>query len=67
MDLTRVKAGCIEVRLDGGGKGFLGSLATSTLESGVELVHLRIESDGAERPPEFRLSWSHPLVSVHGF
>jgi alpha-galactosidase len=67
MDGTHVKAGGIEVRLDGGGKGFRGSLATSTLESGVELVHLRIESDEAGRPPVFRLSWSHPLVSVHGF
>jgi alpha-galactosidase len=67
MDRTRVKAGGIEVRLDRGGEGFRGSLATSTLESGVELVHLRIESDEAARPPVFRLSWSHPLVSVHGF
>jgi alpha-galactosidase len=67
MDRTRVKAGGIEVRLDGGGEGFRGSLTTSTLESGVELVHLRIESDEAARPPVFRLSWSHPLVSVHGF
>jgi alpha-galactosidase len=67
MDGTHVKAGGIEVRLDGVGKGFRGSLATSTLESGVELVHLRIESDEAGRPPVFRLSWSHPLVSVHGF
>jgi alpha-galactosidase len=67
MDRIRVKAGGIEVRLDGGGEGFRGSLTTSTLESGVELVHLRIESDEAARPPVFRLSWSHPLVSVHGF
>src|SRR5215208_1721334 len=68
MDLTRVKAGGIEVRLDGGGEGFRGSLSTtSTLQSGVELVHLRIESDEAGRLPAFRLSWSHPLVSVHGF
>jgi alpha-galactosidase len=67
MDGTHVKAGGIEVRLDGVGKGFRGSLATSTLESGVELVHLRIESDEAGRPPVFRLSWSQPLVSVHGF
>ncbi len=67
MDRTRVKAGGIEVRLDGGGEGFRGSLATSTLERGVELVHLRIESDEAGRPPVFRLSWSQPLVSVHGF
>ncbi|CAN5656611.1 hypothetical protein BH20ACT12_BH20ACT12_16170 [soil metagenome] len=67
MDRTRVKAGGIEVRLDGGGEGFRGSLATSTLESGVELVHLRIVSDEAGRPPVFRLSWSQPLVSVHGF
>src|SRR5918993_359305 len=67
MDRTIVKAGGIEVRLDGGGEGFRGSLATSTLESGVELVHLRIESGEAARPPVFRLSWSRPLVSVHGF
>jgi alpha-galactosidase len=67
MDRNTVKAGDIEVRLDGGGEGFRSSLATSTLESGVELVHLRIESDEAERPPVFRLSWSHPLVSVHGY
>jgi alpha-galactosidase len=67
MDRTRVKAGGTEVRLEGEGEGFRGSLATSTLESGVELVHLRIESDVVARPPVFRLSWSHPLVSVHGF
>jgi alpha-galactosidase len=67
VDSTRVKAGGIEVRLDGGGEGFRGSLATSTPKSGVELVHLRIESDEAGRPPVFRLSWSQPLVSVHGF
>ena len=67
MDSTHVKAGGIEVRLDGGGEGFRGSLSTSTPESGVELVHLRIESDEAGRPPVFRLSWSLPLVSVHGF
>src|SRR5918997_1893969 len=67
MDRTRVKAGGIEVRLDGRGEGFRGSITTSTLKSGVELVHLRIESDEAARPPVFRLSWSHPLVSVHGF
>jgi alpha-galactosidase len=67
MDRNIVKAGGIEVKLDGGGEGFRGSLATSTLESGVELVHLRIESDEAARPPVFRLSWSHPLVSVHGY
>ena len=67
MDRTIVKAGGIEVRLDGGGNGFQGSLETSTQESGVELVHLRIESDEPERPPVFRLSWSHPLVSVHGY
>jgi alpha-galactosidase len=67
MNLTRVKAGGIEVTLDGGGDGLRRSLSTSTLESGVELVHLRIESDEAARPPVFRLSWSYPLVSVHGF
>jgi alpha-galactosidase len=67
MDRNIVKAGGIEVKLDEGGEGFRGSLATSTLESGVELVHLRIESDEAARPPVFRLSWSHPLVSVHGY
>ena len=67
MDRNTVKAGDIEVRLDGGGEGFRSSLATSTPESGVELVHLRIESDEAARPPVFRLSWSHPLVSVHGY
>ena len=67
MDRTRVKAGGTEVRLEGEGEGFRGYLATSTLESGVELVRLRIESDEAARPPVFRLSWSHPLVSVHGF
>ena len=67
MDRTSVKAGDIEVKLDGGGEGFRGSLSTSTLESGVELVHLRIESDEAARPQVFRLLWSHPLVSVHGF
>jgi alpha-galactosidase len=67
MNLTRVKAGGIEVTLDGGGDGFRRSLSTSTLEGGVELVHLRIESDKAAHPPVFRLSWSHPLVSVHGF
>jgi hypothetical protein len=67
VDRTRVKAGSIEVRLDGGGEGFRGSLPTSTLRSGVEMVHLRIESGDVARPPVFRLSWSHPLVSVHGF
>ena len=67
MDRTRVKAGGIEVRLDGGGEGFRSSLSTSSLQNGVELVHLRIESDEAGRPPVFRLSWSHPMVSVHGF
>ncbi len=67
MDRTSVTAGDIEVKLDGGGGGFRGSLSTSTLESAVELVHLRIESDEAGRPPVFRLSWSHPLVAVHGF
>jgi alpha-galactosidase len=67
MDSAHVKDGGIEVRLDGGGEGFRGHLSTSTLESGVDLVHLRIESGEAARPPVFRLSWSHPLVSVHGF
>jgi hypothetical protein len=67
MDLTRVKAGGIEVRLDGGGEGFRSSLSTSTLRSGVEIVHLRIESGDVARPPVFRRSWSHPLVSVHDF
>jgi alpha-galactosidase len=67
MDRTRVKAGGIEVRLDGGEDDFRSSLSTSTLESGVELVHLRIESGEAQRPPVFRLSWSYPLVSVHSF
>src|ERR687889_240333 len=67
MDSAHVKAGGIEVRLDGEGEGFRGHLSTSTLESGVDLVHLRIESGEAARPPVFRLSWSHPLVSVHGF
>jgi hypothetical protein len=67
MDLTRIKAGGIEVRLDGGGEGFRSSLSTSTLRSGVEIVHLRIESGDVARPPVFRRSWSHPLVSVHDF
>jgi alpha-galactosidase len=67
MEGTCVKAGGIEVRLDGGGEGFRGYLSTSRQESGAELVHLRIESDEAGRPLVFRLSWSHPLVSVHGF
>jgi alpha-galactosidase len=67
MDRTLVKAGGIEVRLEGGGEGFRSSLSTSSLQNGVELVHLRIESDEAARPPVFRLSWSHPMVSVHGF
>ncbi len=55
------------MRLDGGGEGFRGSLSTSTLESGVELVRLCVDSDEEARPPVFRLSWFHPLVSVHGF
>jgi len=57
----------MEVRLEGGGEGFRGSLATATLESGVELVHLKITADAAGVPPVFRLSWSYPLVGVHGF
>src|SRR5918992_5173696 len=67
MDRTRVKAGDIEVRLAGRREGSRASLTPWTRESGVELVHLRIEPDEAARPPVFRLSWSHPLVSVHGF
>jgi alpha-galactosidase len=67
MDSTHVKAGHFDVKLEGGGEGFRGSLSTSMLEDGVELVQLRIEADEAGRPPVFRLSWSHPLVSVHGF
>jgi alpha-galactosidase len=67
MDRNIVKAGGIEVKLDGGGEGFRGSLSTSTPDCGVELVHLSIESDDPDRPPVFRLSWSHPLVSVHGY
>lgn len=65
MESTHVKAGDFEVKLEG--EGFRGSISTSTLESGVELVRLRIEADEAGRPPVFRVSWSHPLVSVHGF
>src|SRR5918998_150433 len=56
-----------EVSLEGGGKGFQSSISTSTLEGGVGLVHRRIEADGGGPPPVFLLSWSHPLVSVHGF
>lgn len=67
MDTTIVTDNGYEVTLDGGGEGFRGSLSTSTLESGVDLVHLRIEAYEAGRPPVFRLSWSYPLVSVHGF
>jgi alpha-galactosidase len=67
MDDVIVTDGGYEVRLEGGGEGFRGSLSTSTLEDGVELVQLRIEADEAGPPPVFRLSWSHPLVSVHGF
>jgi alpha-galactosidase len=67
MENTIVTDDGYEIRLEGGGEGFQGSLSTSTLESGVELVHLRIEADEAGRPPVFRLSWSHPLVGVHGF
>lgn len=67
MDTTIVTDNGYEVTLDGGGEGFRGSLSTSTPESSVDLVHLRIESDEAGRPPVFRLSWSRPLVSVHGF
>jgi alpha-galactosidase len=67
MDSTVVTDNGYEVRLDAEGEGFRGSLSTSTPENGVELVHLRVEADEAGRPPVFRLSWSHPLVSVHGF
>ncbi|HET7270656.1 MAG TPA: glycoside hydrolase family 36 protein [Rubrobacter sp.] len=56
-----------EVRLDGGGEEFRGSLSNSSPEDGVELVRVRIEADETGRPPAFRLSWTHPLVSVHGF
>ena len=67
MGSTSVKAGDIEVRLEGGGEGFSGSLSTSALQSGVDLVHLKVAADEAGYPPEFRLSWSYPLVRVHGF
>jgi alpha-galactosidase len=67
VDSTSVKAGGLEIRLEGGGEGFSGSLSASAPESGVELVHLKIAADDAGYPPEFRLSWSYPLVRVHGF
>ena len=51
MGSTSVKAGDIEVRLEGGGEGFSGSLSTSALQSGVDLVHLKIAADEAGYPP----------------
>lgn len=66
MDAT-VTAGGHQVRLEGGGEGFRGSLSSETPEKGIELVRLRAESDEAARPPVLRLAWSHPTVGVHGY
>ncbi len=67
MDGATVTAGGHEVRLEGGGEGFRGSLSSEIAEEGIELIHLRIESDEARRPPVFRISWDHPIVDVHGY
>ncbi|MDQ4129042.1 MAG: alpha-galactosidase [Actinomycetota bacterium] len=67
MDRATVRAGGHEVRLEGGGESFRGTLSSETPEEGVELIHLRIESDEAGRPPVFRLVWTHQIVEVHGY
>jgi len=67
MEETTATAGRHEVRLEGGGDGFRGSLTSEIPERGVELVHLRVESGEAARPPVFRLAWTHPVVDLHGY
>ena len=57
MNRATVKAGGHEVRIEGGGDASRGYLSCETPEEGVELIHLRIRSDEARRPPDFRLVW----------
>ena len=59
MDEATITAGGREVRLEGGGDGFRGYLASEIPEEGIELGHLRIEWDEAGGPPVFRLVWTH--------
>lgn len=57
MNRATVKADGHGMRLEGGGDAFRGYLSCETPEEGVELINLRIKSDEARRPPDFRLVW----------
>ncbi len=55
------------VTITGGNDRFQVHLSASSPEPGIDLVHIRLEAEEAERPPVFKLSWIHPVVDIHGY
>ncbi|MGD8329296.1 MAG: alpha-galactosidase [Acidobacteriota bacterium] len=56
----------IEISVDSDSGPFMLSTTTSTIEPGVEVATLRLDSEQPARPPRMRLDWSIPAHDVHG-
>lgn len=63
---TTVSAGASELTLSMAEGPFRASLTTSSLEAGLDLVRLRIESASPAPPPLITLSWTIPVVDIEG-
>lgn len=67
--MLTVQAGphSVSLALEGAGaEGWAPALTTSTLEPGVELVHVRLSAATPGSPPRTVLSWAHPILDIHG-
>jgi alpha-galactosidase len=64
MSIT-VSAGPLVLDLRGDLQGWTASLSTSSPETGIHLVELRINRAEAAAPPTLALHWSFPCIDLH--
>ncbi|MFD0697457.1 glycoside hydrolase family 36 protein [Paenibacillus sp. GCM10027628] len=62
----RLTVGSYDFQLKGAGDLFRGSMTASTVQDGVELIQIKLESDSLQQPPEVELIWHHPGIDIQG-
>ncbi|GHO51004.1 glycoside hydrolase family 36 protein [Ktedonospora formicarum] len=64
--MIRTNTGRHEIALTWSDDRFQATLAATQIEEGLDLVHIKITTQQPAPPPRLTLSWSHPIVDIHG-
>ncbi|UKS27151.1 alpha-galactosidase [Paenibacillus sp. HWE-109] len=66
LNEIQLTVGTYHFQLVGCNDQFRGSLTSTTVQEGVELIHIKLEGDSLQQPPAIELVWFHPGIDIQG-